>query len=81
MERTFTSVSRLFVLTPARPVSIAICKSGGVYTIYQVGTNLSVAIKQMDLDKQPKRDLIINEILIMHSSRYLNITNYIDSFL
>ena len=81
MERTFTSVTRLIVLTPARPVSIAICKSGSVYTIYQVGTNLSVAIKQMDLNKQPKRDLIINEILIMHLSRYLNIANYIDSFL
>ncbi|CAE6473055.1 unnamed protein product [Rhizoctonia solani] len=55
--------------------------SGGVYTAYQVGTNLSVAIKQMDLDKQPKKDLIINEILVMRSSRHANIVNYIDSFL
>ncbi|KAH7335403.1 kinase-like domain-containing protein [Rhizoctonia solani] len=55
--------------------------SGGVYTAYQVGTNLSVAIKQMDLDKQPKKDLIINEILVMRSSRHPNIVNYIDSFL
>jgi serine/threonine protein kinase len=55
--------------------------SGGVYTAYQVGTNLSVAIKQMDLDKQPKKDLIINEILVMRASRHPNIVNYIDSFL
>jgi len=55
--------------------------SGGVYTAYQVGTNLAVAIKQMDLDKQPKKDLIINEILVMRSSRHPNIVNYIDSFL
>jgi len=55
--------------------------SGGVYTAYQVGTNLSVAIKQMDLDKQPKKDLIINEILVMRASRHTNIVNYIDSFL
>ena len=55
--------------------------SGGVYTAYQVGTNLSVAIKQMDLEKQPKKDLIINEILVMRSSRHPNIVNYIDSFL
>ncbi|CAK5267802.1 unnamed protein product [Mycena citricolor] len=55
--------------------------SGGVYTAYQVGTNLCVAIKQMDLDKQPKKDLIINEILVMRSSRHPNIVNYIDSFL
>ena len=55
--------------------------SGGVYTAYQVGTNLSVAIKQMDLEKQPKKDLIINEILVMRASRHPNIVNYIDSFL
>ncbi|KDQ11937.1 hypothetical protein BOTBODRAFT_635683 [Botryobasidium botryosum FD-172 SS1] len=55
--------------------------SGGVYTAYQVGTNRSVAIKQMDLDKQPKKDLIINEILVMRASRHPNIVNYIDSFL
>ena len=55
--------------------------SGGVFTAYQVGTNLSVAIKQMDLDKQPKKDLIINEILVMRASRHQNIVNYIDSFL
>ena len=54
--------------------------SGGMYTTYPVGTKLSVAIKQMDLNKQLK-DLIINEILIMHSSCRPNIVNYIDSFL
>ena len=62
-------------------LQLAISASGGVYTAYQVGTNLSVAIKQMDLEKQPKKDLIINEILVMRSSRHPNIVNYIDSFL
>jgi p21-activated kinase 1 len=52
-----------------------------VFTAYQNGTNLSVAIKQMDLDKQLKKDLIINEILVMRASRHPNIVNYIDSFL
>ncbi|CAG8477323.1 201_t:CDS:10 [Ambispora gerdemannii] len=55
--------------------------SGGVYTAYQVGTNLSVAIKQMNLEQQPKKDLIINEILVMKESQHRNIVNYIDSFL
>lgn len=55
--------------------------SGGVYTAYQAGTNSSVAIKQMNLEKQPKQDLIINEILVMKSSRHPNIVNFIDSFL
>ncbi|GAA6053159.1 hypothetical protein JCM3770_002882 [Rhodotorula araucariae] len=55
--------------------------SGGVYTAYQVGTNMSVAIKQMNLEQQPKQDLIINEILVMKESRHPNIVNFIDSFL
>ncbi|KAF9098394.1 signal transducing kinase of the PAK [Mortierella sp. AM989] len=55
--------------------------SGGVYTAYQNGTNLSVAIKQMNLEQQPKKDLIINEILVMKESSHKNIVNYIDSFL
>ncbi|PWN32158.1 Pkinase-domain-containing protein [Meira miltonrushii] len=55
--------------------------SGGVYTAYQVGSNLSVAIKQMNLEQQPKKDLIINEILVMKESKHKNIVNYIDSFL
>ena len=55
--------------------------SGGVYTAYQVGTNALVAIKQMNLEAQPKKDLIINEILVMKESKHKNIVNYIDSFL
>lgn len=55
--------------------------SGGVYTAYQVGTNLSVAIKQMNLEQQPKKDLIINEIVVMKESMHRNIVNFIDSFL
>lgn len=55
--------------------------SGGVFTAYQVGTNALVAIKQMNLEQQPKKDLIINEIMVMKESRHRNIVNYIDSFL
>jgi p21-activated kinase 1 len=35
----------------------------------------------MNLEQQPKKDLIINEILVMKESRHRNIVNYIDSFL
>jgi len=55
--------------------------SGGVYTAYRVGTNQSVAIKQMNLEQQPKKDLIINEILVMKESKHRNIVNFMDSFL
>ncbi|KAJ1980025.1 Serine/threonine-protein kinase smu1 [Dimargaris xerosporica] len=55
--------------------------SGGVYTATQAPTNQCVAIKQMNLEKQPKKDLIINEILVMRESAHPNIVNFIDSFL
>ena len=55
--------------------------SGGVFTAYEVGTNKCVAIKQMNLEQQPKKDLIINEILVMKDSRHKNVVNFMDSFL
>lgn len=55
--------------------------SGGVFTAFQAGTNTSVAIKQMNLEQQPKKDAIINEIVVMRDSRHRNIVNFIDSFL
>ncbi|KAL0941741.1 ste ste20 paka protein kinase [Colletotrichum truncatum] len=55
--------------------------SGGVYTGYERGTNRLVAIKQMNLEQQPKKDLIINEILVMKDSSHPNIVNFIDSYL
>ena len=55
--------------------------SGGVYTAYERGTNRCVAIKQMNLEQQPKKDLIINEILVMKDSHHANIVNFMDSFL
>ena len=55
--------------------------SGGVYTANEVGTNRCVAIKQMNLEQQPKKELIINEILVMKDSKHKNIVNFMDSFL
>ncbi|KAF2641094.1 Pkinase-domain-containing protein [Massarina eburnea CBS 473.64] len=55
--------------------------SGGVFTALEVGSNRCVAIKQMNLEQQPKKDLIINEILVMKDSRHKNIVNFMDSFL
>ncbi|KAK2744062.1 signal transducing kinase of the PAK [Onygenales sp. PD_40] len=55
--------------------------SGGVFTAYENGTNKCVAIKQMNLELQPKKDLIINEILVMKDSKHKNIVNFMDSFL
>lgn len=54
--------------------------SGGVFTAYDRSTT-PVAIKQMNLEKQPKQDLIINEILVMRESAHPNIVNFKDSYL
>jgi p21-activated kinase 1 len=55
--------------------------SGGVYTAYEKDTRKCVAIKQMNLEQQPKKDLIVNEILVMKESSHPNIVNFLDSFL
>ncbi|ORX39161.1 kinase-like domain-containing protein [Kockovaella imperatae] len=54
--------------------------SGGVYTAHDK-SGQPVAIKQMNLEKQPKQDLIINEILVMREAKHQNIVNYRDSYL
>ncbi|ROT68157.1 putative serine/threonine-protein kinase PAK 3 isoform X6 [Penaeus vannamei] len=55
--------------------------SGAVYTALDLQTGEMVAVKQMILEKQPRQELIINEILVMQKSRHLNIVNYLDSYL
>ncbi|NXA10856.1 PAK1 kinase, partial [Sapayoa aenigma] len=55
--------------------------SGTVYTAIDVATGQEVAIKQMNLQQQPKKELIINEILVMRENKNSNIVNYLDSYL
>ncbi|KAJ2336597.1 Protein kinase [Coemansia sp. RSA 2681] len=55
--------------------------SGNVYMAKSIRTGELVAIKQMDLAKQPRKELLVNEILVMKESSHPNIVNYIESFL
>jgi len=55
--------------------------SGTVYTATDATTGKTVAIKQMNLAQQPKKELIVNEILVMRDNKHPNIVNYINSFL
>ena len=55
--------------------------SGTVYIASEVATAREVAIKQMNLSQQPKKELIINEILVMRENKHHNIVNFLDSYL
>lgn len=55
--------------------------SGTVHTAMEVATGQEVAIKQMNLAQQPKKELIINEIIVMKEIKHPNIVNFVDSYL
>lgn len=55
--------------------------SGSVYVAKTLTTGQRVAIKTMDLAHQPRKELIVNEILVMKESQHPNIVNFLDSHL
>ncbi|ELR24565.1 protein kinase domain containing protein [Acanthamoeba castellanii str. Neff] len=55
--------------------------SGAVYSATDKRTGRKVAIKQMVVAKQVKKEIIINEIMIMKQSTHAAIVNFVDAFL
>lgn len=55
--------------------------SGSVMTAIDNDTDMLVAIKQMNLAQQSKKEFILNEILVMRENRHPNVVNYLDSYL
>jgi serine/threonine protein kinase len=55
--------------------------SGQVFVAKTLATGKKVAIKEMDLAHQPRKELIVNEILVMKESQHPNIVNFLESYL
>ena len=56
--------------------------SGSVYLARSKKLNgQCIAIKQIDLNKQSRKELIVNEILVMKDSHHPNIVNFIEAYL
>ncbi|XP_064507949.1 serine/threonine-protein kinase PAK 3-like isoform X2 [Pseudopipra pipra] len=58
--------------------------SGGFGTVYaatDTATGGEVAIKQVCLQKQLKKEQIVDELIVMRDNKHPNIVNYLDSYL
>ncbi|XP_035230922.1 serine/threonine-protein kinase PAK 1-like isoform X2 [Stegodyphus dumicola] len=55
--------------------------SGMVYTALDKSSGEKVAIKTMDIDQQPQKELIITEIKVMQQNKHPNLVNFVESYL
>jgi serine/threonine protein kinase len=52
-----------------------------VFVAKTLSNGRKVAIKQMDLAQQPRKELIVNEIIVMKESQHPNVVNFLEAFL
>ena len=79
---SFADANHLLLPGLYEVLGVSACSaSGTVYIAIEVATGREVAIKQMNLAQQPKKELIINEIIVMRDNQNANVVNYLDSYL
>ena len=52
-----------------------------MYLYFHKETKQRVAIKQIDMTKQPKKDMIVMEIKVMKELQHKNLVNFIEAYL
>lgn len=67
-------IDRCFFLLPSRA-------SGTVFVARSVSDSAMVAIKQMNLNKQPRKQVILNEIVVLKETQHPNIVNFVNAYL
>ena len=52
-----------------------------VFFAKSVSDGTMVAIKQMSLNKQPRKQVVLNELVVMKEMQHRNIVNFVDAYL
>lgn len=55
--------------------------SGTVFIATDIQTDMKVAIKDIDMNKQARKELILNEIIILKEFNHRNLVNYLEAYL
>ena len=62
-------------------LSNGIRAAGDVDLALDTKTNTKIAIKRMLWTKQPRKELIVGEILVMKTCRFRSIVNFLDCYI